>query len=92
MFGMPNIAEVDGTIPPSKPYKDSAPEVSTSSCHRCIQAAETENSIRSQSTSTRPLHEFPHGSIKRKTSAVDTRSRLSVFGMPNTEKQSQTER
>jgi hypothetical protein len=25
----------------------------------------------------RPLHKFPHGSIKQKTSAVDTRSRLS---------------
>ena len=92
MFGTPNITEVDGTIPPSSPHKDFALEVSTSSCDRRVQTAETENSFRSRSKPAWPLHEFPHGSIKRKTSAVDTRSRFfSVFGMPNTEKQNQTE-
>jgi hypothetical protein len=54
MFGMPNITEVDGTIPPSYPHEDFALEVSASSCNRRIQATETENSFRSRSRPARP--------------------------------------
>ncbi len=58
MFGVPNITEVDGTIPPSWPREDIALEVSTSSCDRHLQATETENSFRSRSKPPRPLHGF----------------------------------
>ena len=57
---------------PSWPHKDFALEGSTSSCDRCIQATETENSFCSQSEPARPPRKFPHGSIKQKTSAVAT--------------------
>jgi hypothetical protein len=93
MFGMPNIAEVDGTIPPSSPHRDFAPEVSTSSCDRRVRATETENSFRLQSEPTRPLHEFPHGSIKQRTFAVATvRDFLGVQHAEHREIESESDR
>ncbi|WP_418147270.1 hypothetical protein ABL850_11100 [Variovorax paradoxus] len=86
MFGMPNMTEVDGTVPHSEPHEDFSLEVSTSSCDRRVQASETENSFRSQGKPPRPLHRLPHGPIKQKTPLMLPFEIFSVFGMPNTEK------
>ncbi len=52
------------------------PRSAMSSCARRVHAGETDiHPVRT--ASPRPLHEFPHGAIKQKTSAVETRSRLS---------------